>query len=142
MKKINIVIDTNVLLSGVRSRNGYSFKLLSIIDDERLEVNISVPLVVEYEDVLKRHSNKAGLSFSDIDDLIDYICLVGKKREIYYLWRPFLKDAKDDMILELAVESKSRYIVTFNKRDFIGTERFNVKVITPKELLRIIGEKE
>jgi putative PIN family toxin of toxin-antitoxin system len=101
---------------------------------------ISVPLLFEYEDVLKRKSLNIALTYDDIDDILDYLCAVADKREIYYLWRPFLKDPKDDMVLELAVESRSNYIITHNIDDFRGIERFNVRAIKPKGFLKLIGE--
>jgi putative PIN family toxin of toxin-antitoxin system len=140
MKTYKIVIDTNIIVSALKSRNGFSFDLLSIIDDKRFRVFISVPLILEYEDAIKRNKSKIKLSKSEIDAVLDYICLISEKREIFYLWRPFLKDMKDDMILELAVESESDYIISFNKRDFSGIEKFNLQVITPKDFLEIIGE--
>jgi len=141
MKTLKIVIDTNVIISALKSRNGFSFKLLSIIDDKRFRVFISVPLILEYEDVIKRSKSQIKLSFTEISDILDYICLIAEQRKIFYLWRPFLKDPKDDMILELAVESDCDYIISFNKKDFKKIEKFNLEVITPKELLRKIGEK-
>lgn len=141
MKTLKIVIDTNVIISALKSRNGFSFKLLSIIDDKRFRVFISVPLILEYEDVIKRSESQIKLSFTEISDILDYICLIAEQRKIFYLWRPFLKDPKDDMILELAVESECDYIISFNKKDFKKIEKFNLEVITPKELLRKIGEK-
>jgi predicted nucleic acid-binding protein len=68
------------------------------------------------------------------------ICRRSTKYEIYFLWRPFLRDPKDDFLLELAVESQSEYIVTYNIRDFEGAEQFGIKAINPKEFLQIIGE--
>jgi putative PIN family toxin of toxin-antitoxin system len=141
MKKRKIVIDTNVIVSALKSRNGFSYKLLSIIDDERFRVFISVPVILEYEDAIKRQKTKIKLNKADIDAILDYICLISEEREIYYLWRPYLKDPKDDMFLELAVESESDFIVTFNKKDYKGIDKFNLEAITPKEFIRIIGEK-
>jgi putative PIN family toxin of toxin-antitoxin system len=140
MKKYKIVIDTKVIVSALKSRNGYSFKLLSIIDDKRFQFSISVPLILEYEDAIKREKSKIGLNIEDISDILDYICYAGEKRTIYYLWRPYLSDPKDDMILELAVESESDIIITFNKVDFKGVDKFGIKLITPKEFFRLIGE--
>ena len=57
-----------------------------------------------------------------------------------YLWRPTLRDPKDDFVLELAVESNCDYIVTFNKKDFVEAENFDIKAITPSDFLRVIGE--
>ncbi len=56
------------------------------------------------------------------------------------MWRPFLKDSKDDLVLEVAVESQSNYIITYNKKDFVGVEQFGLKVLTPKVFLEKLGE--
>ncbi len=136
----SIIIDTCVFISALRSRNGASFKLLSLIDSNKFTYNLSVPLVLEYEAVAKRMSRSISLTHSDIDDIIDYMCVKGRHRQVHYLWRPNLKDPGDDFVLELAVESESNYIITHNLRDFSNISKFNIKAITPKELLRIIGE--
>ena len=141
MRKIKIVIDTNVIVSALKSQQGFSYKLLSIIDDARLSVFISVPLILEYEDVLKRSESQVYINNTEIGDILNFICLIGNQRKIFYLWRPFLKDPKDDMILELSVESECDYIISFNKKDFKNIEKFNLKILTPKELLKKIGEK-
>ncbi|MBF0414127.1 MAG: putative toxin-antitoxin system toxin component, PIN family [Desulfamplus sp.] len=140
MKKYRIVIDTNVFISALRSKRGASYKLLSMIDSGNFETAISVPLILEYEDVAKRQTHTLGLSPADIDDILDYICQIGNKREIFYLWRPILKDPKDDMVLELAVESESDYILTYNKKDFLQSISFGIEILTPKEFLEILGE--
>jgi putative PIN family toxin of toxin-antitoxin system len=135
-----IVLDTNVIVAGLRSRNGASFKLLSIIDDQRLKLSVSVPLVIEYEEILRREQKKLRLTKTDIEDVLDFLCAIAEHKTIFYLWRPFLKDPEDDMLLELAVESYSEFIVTFNKADFKGVNQFGIEAVTPKELLKIIGE--
>ncbi|MFY9268316.1 MAG: putative toxin-antitoxin system toxin component, PIN family [Candidatus Manganitrophaceae bacterium] len=136
---IQVVIDTNVFLSALRSRRGASFRLLSLIGHKDFEINVSVPLVAEYEDVAKRVSREVGLAHSDVDDILDYICRVANRRQIYFLWRPYLRDSYDDLVLELAVEAECDFIITYNLPDFAGAERFGVKVITPKEFLKKIG---
>jgi len=136
----SIVLDTCVFISALRSRQGASFKLLSVIGNEEIDLYVSVPLILEYEAVAKRMSRTIGLTHSDIDDIIDYLCAIGKHRQVHFLWRPNLKDPGDDFILELAVESECNYIVTHNIKDFIGSEEFQVEVVTPQKFLRIIGE--
>ncbi len=136
MKKQNIVIDTNVLLSALYLNKGASYKLLSIIDSNKFVVNISTTLIYEYEEILKQ---KSKLEFKYIDSILNYICKIGKKNKIFYLWRPKLKDADDDFLLELAVKSGS-IIVTLNGKDFKQAKQFNLKVMTPKEFLQYIGE--
>ena len=138
--KSGIVIDTCVLISALRSRNGASFRLLSLIDSNKFSFFLSVPLVLEYEAVAKRMSRNLGLTHTDIEDIIDYICTVGEHRQVHFLWRPSLKDPGDDFVLELAVEAESDYIVTHNVKDFKDIKKFNIKAITPKQLLLKIGE--
>jgi putative PIN family toxin of toxin-antitoxin system len=138
---LQIVIDTNVLISALRSQQGASFRLLSLICESSLfDINISVPLILEYEDVTKRYLKEMGLTQKDVSDIIDYLCSVGNRRRIYFLWRPLLKDPKDDMILELAVEAQCDYIISFNKRDFVGIQQFDLQALTPQEFIKIIGE--
>ena len=138
---IQIAIDTNVLVSALRSQNGVSFKLLSLVGiSKQFEINLSVPLVLEYEDVTNRQRHINGLEAQDISDILDYLCSVANCRQIYFLWRPFLKDPKDDMVLELAVEAQCQYIISFNKKDFAGIEKFGLQVLTPQEFLKDIGE--
>ena len=136
MKKQNIVIDTNVLLSALYSNKGASYKLLSIIDSNKFIVNISTTLIYEYEEILKQ---KSKLEFKYVDSILNYICKIGKKNKIFYLWRPKLKDVNDDFLLELAVKSNS-IIVTLNGKDFKPAKQFNIKIMTPKEFLKLIGE--
>lgn len=111
-----------------------------LIGSGKFEINVSVPLVLEYEDVAKRLIGTISLTESNIDDIIDYICAVANRKKVFYLWRPFLKDPKDDMVLELAVAANCEFIVTYNIDDFRGVERFGLRVVTPKEFLREIGE--
>ena len=140
MKSYRVVIDTNVMVAALKSKRGASFKLLSIIDQEKFQISISVPLIIEYEYALKRTDLNILLTESEIDDILDYIGKIADKREIFYLWRPYLKDPKDDMVLELAVESESDYIITYNQKDFQGVSKFGIKILTPKAFLKKIGE--
>lgn len=94
---------------------------------------------MEYESVAKRQSRQLGLTHADIDDILDYLCRVGIQREIFFLWRPVLRDPKDDLVLELAVESECDYLITHNIRDFKGSEFFEIAVVTPKRFLEVIG---
>ena len=140
MSKPQIVIDTNVFVAALLSQLGASFKLLMMVDSGRFVANLSVPLALEYEDVGNRLLAQTKLTASDFEDILDYVCTSSNQHEIYFLWRPFLKDPKDDMVLELAIAANCDYIVTFNQKDFAGAEKFGVKVIEPKAFLRRIGE--
>lgn len=139
MSKPQIVMDTNVLVAGLRSRRGNSFRLLTLIDSDKFQINLSVPLAVEYEDVTKRLISDLPYTEGDIDVLLNYLCQIANRWKIYYLWRPFLRDSKDEMVLELAVTASCDFIVTHNKRDFAEVHRFGIQVVTPQEFLREIG---
>ncbi len=132
----NIVIDTSVLFAAVYSKRGASYKLLSMIDSDKFKVQLSTTLIYEYEEILKQ---KSQLEISAVDAILDYICSVGRKNSIFYLWRPKLKDIDDDFLLELAVRSNA-IIVTLNSKDFKPAKEFGLKVMTPKEFLQYIGE--
>lgn len=115
--------------------------MLNTVGLGKFNLNLSVPLVLEYEDVAKRLIGEIALVETDIDDILNYLCRISIHRAIFFLWRPFLKDPKDDLVLELAVASSSKYIVTYNKRHFAGVEKkFNIWIRTPKEFLVEIGE--
>ncbi len=135
-----IVIDTNVIVAGLRSRRGSAFRLLTLIDKERFDIHLSVPLVLEYTEVLLRELPNLYLSCDEVDDLIDFYCAVGVHHEIFFLWRPFLRDPKDEMVLELAVKAGCESIITYNTRDFAGVEQFGLKLLEPSEFLRLIGK--
>lgn len=135
-----IVLDTNIIYSALRSKRGASYRLLSLLGSAKFEINLSVPLVIEYEDVLLRKRHTLNFSESQIGKFLDYLCLVGNWHEVYFLWRPILKDPEDDMILELAVRANCEYIVTYNKADFQGVDKFDIKLATAKEFLQTIQE--
>jgi len=134
-----VVLDTNVIYSGLRSRRGASFKLLSLVGSCRFEIHLSVPLGLEYEEVLQEKKRDLGLTEADIDDVLNDLCRVAGLHEIHFLWRPRLKDPDDEMILELAVGARCDYIVTYNKEDFPGVEKFGVELVMSRDLLQKIG---
>ena len=134
-----IVLDTNVLVAGLRSRRGVAFRLLTEVGRSRFEIALSVPLVLEYEEVLLRHRAATRLSVADIDAVLDYFCSVAHLQEIFFLWRPLLSDPKDDLLLELAVAAGCDAIVTYNVRDFVGAKAFGVSILEPAVFLRRVG---
>ncbi len=134
------VIDTNVIVAGLRSRRGSAFQLLSLIGTGQFDIHLSVPLILEYTDVLLRELPNLYLSREEVNDLVDFYCSVGIAHEIFFLWRPFLPDPKDDMILELAVKAGCQSIITYNTRDFAGVEQFGLSLLEPSGFLRVIGK--
>ncbi|WP_434684161.1 putative toxin-antitoxin system toxin component, PIN family [Pseudanabaena minima] len=135
-----VVVDTNVIVAGLRSRRGKAFQLLTLIGTEYFDIHLSVPLVFEYTEVLFRELSNLYLGRDEVDDILDFYCTVGIHHEIFFLWRPFLRDPKDDMVLELAVKARCESIITYNTRDFAGVEQFGLKTLEPSEFLRLIGK--
>ncbi len=131
----NIVVDTNVLIAALRSNRGSSNELLLKAGEDKFKICVSVALMLEYEDVCKRQAGQLSLTLADIDDILDYIYSVSELTTVHFRWRPSLPDPGDDMILELAVASQSPYIVTFNTRDFTGTQAFGITACSPREFL-------
>ncbi len=136
---MKIVIDTNVLFAALKSRRGASYKLASLLPNERFSIAISVPLIIEYEDVLRRGKLPASITEKDISDFIDFFCYVGDQQDIFFLWRPFLPDPSDDLVLEVAVAGGCDAIITYNKRHFRNVEKFGLRILGPKEFLTEIG---
>ena len=132
---MRVVLDSSVLVSALRSRQGASFQLITLLRQARFEIALSVPLALEYEAVLVRHAKELGLSRHEADGLVDYLCDVGYRQAIHFLWRPTLTDPRDEFILELAVAAGCDAIVTHNVRDFGGATRFAVSIITPGAFL-------
>ena len=133
------VLDTDVLVSAVRSDRGASRLLLVAALEERYAVLASVPLMLQYESVLCRseHLDAAGISAADIAVLLDAVALIVEPVRISYLWRPMLRDPGDDLVLETAVNGRADVVVTFNRRDFEpAVGRFGFEIIAPSDAVR------
>jgi len=138
MGALKIILDTNVLYSGLHSASGASHRILRAIEEERVTIILSTTLLFEYEDILKRKKSELGLTDQNIEIILDNLCDLSEFQKIYFLWRPYLKDPKDDHVLEVAVASQAKTIVTHNLKDFKEVDKFGIKVITPKGFLKEI----
>lgn len=138
MKKQRVILDTNVLFAGLYSSLGASYQILRAIEEDKIKTVISTTLLFEYEDVLKRKKLDLGLTNQQIEIILDNLCDLSEYQKIYFLWRPYLRDPKDDHVLEVAVASKTQIIVTHNIKDFKGVEKFGIKAIPPGKLLEVI----
>lgn len=138
---MRVVLDSKVLVAGLRSRRGASFRLLELLRDGVFEIAVSVPLALEYEAVLLRHARDIELSGREIEGVVDYLCQIAHRQDIHFLWRPTLSDPKDEFVLELAVGAECEWIVTHNIRDFRKATRFRLKVVRPADFLNILEER-
>ena len=137
MNPQSIILDTNVLFAGLYSATGASHQILRLIADKKIRPVISTALLFEYEDVLKREQKNLSLSHQQIESILDNICALSTFQKIYFLWRPYLKDPKDDHLLEVAVASKTKIILTHNLRDFKGVEKFGIQALSPGKFLEV-----
>jgi putative PIN family toxin of toxin-antitoxin system len=134
-----IVLDTNVLVAATLSPFGASFQILTLVPQRRFELLLSVPLMLEYEEVLKREEMRAKsqLTLAEIDALLDLLAAVGTPCTPFFQWRPQLPDPDDEMLLELAVNGHADVIVTVNVRHFVPAAwTFGLEVLRPGEFLR------
>lgn len=130
---MRLTLDTDVLVAAVRSRLGASRAWLRAILNGEADLLLSVPLALQSEAVLLRPEQLAasGVRTEQMAILLDALCSVCIPVEISYLWRPVLRDADDEMVLEVAVNGRADRLLTFNTRDFVGAERLGVMVERP-----------
>jgi predicted nucleic acid-binding protein len=117
---LQIVIDTSAVVAAARSRLGTSHRILELFadGDARWQWNISAALLLEYEAVLKREQHRQGRDAAVVDRLLDDVASRARRHAVFFLIRPHLTDPDDEFILELALASGARYIVTHNRNDF------------------------
>ncbi len=113
---------------------------MTLLDDPRWQVNLSTPLVLEYEEILKRPGVIEGFSRAAIDVFLDGLCAIANRHDIFYLWRPLARDADDDLLLELAVRAQADFIITYNASDLLPAAQFGVALVTAREFLQEMGE--
>ena len=136
---MRVVFDTSVLVAAARSRQGASFALVSSIPTANFQISLSVGLYTEWQEVLTRAEHlPPGDTPEDVQRFLRYLAGQSHLQEIHFLWRPFLPDADDDMVLELAFAAGCRYVVTHNVKDFHRSEQLGVTAITPRDFLDLI----
>lgn len=133
------VLDTDVLVAGLRSAKGASRQLLYMIGRRELTIVATVSMMAEYEAVLKRpaHLKAANLTAEEVDTFLDTLAALCVPVTPHFIWRPVLRDPDDEMILEAAVNGAAKVIITFNPRHFSRVaHRFEIIVLKPSEALR------
>ena len=128
-------MDTNVLVAAFRSRRGASFEIFRRLRLGEWTAVISNHLLYEYEEVLKRQALQVGMNLDDIDELLNAICARAEERILSHAWRPILHDPDDESLVQLAVESEARCIVSHNVRDLVPATALGVEVLQPRDFL-------
>ena len=133
------MLDTDVIVAGMRSPTGASAELLRMARRGELTLLISVPLFIEYDAkcLEDEHLNAAGLKVSDVQVFLDALTVIAKPVAIHFTWRPQLTDPTDEMVLETAISGQADALVTFNRRDFgKAPEAFGIELLLPSAALR------
>ncbi len=139
---MKIVIDTSVWISALITKESRARELLRLVFQEKLFPQMSESLFREYEAVMKREKIQqlTSLTLLQQNNLFEAYLSTCKWNEIYYTWRPNLKDEDDNFVVELAVASGAEAIVTYNIKDFKNAELlFKYKIITPEDFIKDIS---
>lgn len=134
-----MILDTSVLVAGLRSRAGASNRLLELVALERIRPLVSVALYLEYEEVLLRAEQRlaTGLSEEDVRRFLAAFASAAEGVEVHFRWRPQLRDPADELVLEAAVNGRADALVTHNVADFRdAAPRFGLRILTPAQLLK------
>ena len=135
---VGAVFDTNVLYAALRSRHGASRLLLEQVLERRLTLHLTVPVLLEYNEVLVREREAIGVTYRDVVTVLAALAEVGEWHEVHYLWRPFVEDPDDAHVLEAATAAGCPNLVTFNTKDFSDASMLGVDLLTPSDFLERI----
>jgi len=139
---VRIVLDTSVLVAAARSRNGASFQLVSMLPTPRFDFALTIALYTEWQAVLTRPEHMPpGVTVAAALGYLRYLASLAHLQDVHFLWRPFLRDPDDDMVLECAITSGSQYIVTHNVKDFRRASELKVQAIKPADFLTLLRNK-
>lgn len=136
---MKVVIDTSVFISALITKDGKAREILRMIFHSKLSPQMSEALFKEYEEVVKRKKIQSltPLSLLEQNELFEAFLSTCQWNEIYYMWRPNLKDENDNFVVELAVASGAKAIITYNAKDFENAELvFKHKILTPEEFIK------
>jgi putative PIN family toxin of toxin-antitoxin system len=105
LEKLRIVVDTNVFVGALLRSEGYNRKVLRSCLEERSKPIMGQALLSEYEDLMGRRQlfRNSLLSARERNRLFEAFLSVCEWVQIYYGWRPNLRDEADNHLLELAI---------------------------------------
>lgn len=141
---MRVIIDTNILINVILSpkKSSASFKVLTLCLESKLFPQIGEALFAEYEDLMNRENivSKSVYTQDEIDQILDGFLSICRWNKIHYMWRPNLKDEADNHLIDLAVASNTKYIITQNIKDLrSGDLKFDIKLYTPEQFLKEVS---
>jgi putative PIN family toxin of toxin-antitoxin system len=143
---MRIVLDTNVLYQAVRDQGGASFYILQLVRQQQIELALSVPVFLEYREVLLRPEKleDIGRSSLEVEAVFRFVAYIAKPISIYFLMRPHLSDERDNKFVELAFASNSLFLVTSNTTHFTQNTELkfdSFEVVTPSQFVQTWRKK-
>jgi len=138
------VLDTCVIVAAVKSRFGASFLLVNAASARNrfFECVLTNALISEYEEVIHRPEHRLkNWTNDDLAALIDSLLVPAHWAPTDFSYRPSLKDADDELVLEAAINGQADMVITFNVKHFRPAERFGLRVLTPGHLLEILKKR-
>jgi putative PIN family toxin of toxin-antitoxin system len=137
---VKIVVDTNVFIGAVLSSQGLNRELIRRCLLGEYQPIMSNALYLEYESVIEREEiiSKCQLDSSKVNELLDGFLSMSLWVNIYYSWRPNLRDEGDNHVIELAIAGNAQIIATNNLKDFRGSELSfpKLQVLNPYQIIK------
>jgi putative PIN family toxin of toxin-antitoxin system len=135
-----IVVDTNVFIGAIISSQGLNRELVRRCLLGEYQPLMGNALFAEYESVMERKEiiDRCPLDRTEILDLLAAFLSVTEWINIYYSWRPNLKDEGDNHVIELAVAGNAKIIATNNIKNFQRSELVfpDLLILTPAQIIR------
>lgn len=136
MKTPRIILDADVLSSAFKSSKGLSYKILSLVSQEKFIHLTSVPVHYVYEDIILRELKKINLAGDTVHKILNSLYLKSKSVQLNQLWLPVMKNPRDDLILETAVLGNCDFIITYHPKEYSLAKGNYPLAITPEECLK------
>ena len=137
---IRAVMDTNVVVAGLRSTSGASHELLARLRAGCWALVLSNTVLGEYHEILHREEEFLGMTHQEADSYIDALCELAERFSPATQWQPAANDPDDEAIIQLAREAEVVYLVTHNVRDVSRAAQFGIRVVRPAEFLEILKQ--
>ena len=139
---MRLVLDTNVFVAAFRSRRGASNALLRLVESRRVKPLCSTALFLEYEAVLSREETReaTGHDLADVAGVMRAFAALCDPVDIFFRYRPILRDADDEMVLETALNGNADAIATHNVKDFRLSPALGIEIATPGAIVRSLRQ--
>lgn len=130
--KIKVVVDTNVLVSGIFF-SGPPYQILKAWQDDKIQIAVSEDIIKEYRRVIEELSAKfRGI---DIEPILELIFVEAELVPSLSFESAVCEDPDDDKFLACAIVSKSRYIISGDKHLLKIGKYLNATIVTPRYFL-------